>query len=94
MIFPGTEVVLTSLQFSGSPFLLKMEQRFLFSSHWGLGLTAMTFQIPWRVALQQHQPLPSRPWDTSVHGPIAEWLYLVDQLKKFTVWNYSKLICL
>ena len=37
----------------------KWHKCFPFSSHWGLPLTARTFQISWRVAWQLHQPVPS-----------------------------------
>lgn len=63
MIYPGTEVVLTSLQLSGTPFLLFLKIGWMFPlfQSLGLGLSAMTFQMSWRVALQQHQPVPSGP---------------------------------
>ena len=67
MIFPGTEVRLTGRCFPGSSFIpfLKIGAMFPFSSHGGLHLTVMTFQISWRVTWQLHQPIPSRLWDAS-----------------------------
>jgi len=65
MIFPRTEVKLTSLYFLESSFLsfIKMGVMFPFSCHWGHQMTTMTIWIWWRVAWPSHHPVPSGLWD-------------------------------
>ena len=91
MTFPGTEVRLTCRWFPGSSFLPFLKMGPVFPFFQGLHLTAVTFQISWRVAWQLHQPMPSGLWDAShqVLNSLTESLFGLLFLKTRTLETFK-----